>query len=313
MSLPSHERVRAVGALDEPPPYIHPDDLPPAGSYLDGEGSLHEDSLHGEGYLDEDSFHGESLDEKTSEPFAGERLDEVTLPGRFDLAQLRRHPWPRVRRPRAVLSTRERLRLRWAAARHRGRARLTTRRLLGAAIVIILLFTATQAIQQSRRVSAGLGNRQAIVVAVRDLNAGATIGPGDVALQEWPTALIPVGAITEPNTVLGQTTRQVVGTGEPLNHVDVGPGRFGLLADEVAVTVAATFAAPPAAIGDSVALYAVGASETPLGVEVDASLLGEGRLLAATEDSFTVAAPTSLVPAILRAQASGTVEVILLP
>jgi Flp pilus assembly protein CpaB len=99
------------------------------------------------------------------------------------------------------------------------------------------------------------GGPTTVAVARHDLSPGATAGPRSVELREWPSALVPDGALTEVPD--GDVVTQPVLAGEPLVAarlaadgllppgsralaVPTGPGRLGLRPGD-RVDVLATF------------------------------------------------------------------------
>lgn len=58
-----------------------------------------------------------------------------------------------------------------------------------------------------------------VVVATRDLAAGATVAPGDVVARPWPDGSLPAGTLTEPAHVQGRSLVGGVRAGEALTDV----------------------------------------------------------------------------------------------
>jgi Flp pilus assembly protein CpaB len=107
-----------------------------------------------------------------------------------------------------------------------------------AAIVLLLAALAT-----------GVGTRQApaspasaVVVAARDLPAGAELAAGDVETAAWASGTSPPAALTRAQDALGRRTAGALARGEPITTTRlVGPGlATGLPAGEVAVAVQVT-------------------------------------------------------------------------
>ena len=79
-----------------------------------------------------------------------------------------------------------------------------------------------------------------IVVATRDMPAGSTPGPSDVAVVDMPTALRPAGVLRAARQARGVALTGPIRRGEPLTDVRVT--RTGTAADSRAVALPARFA-----------------------------------------------------------------------
>ena len=195
------------------------------------------------------------------------------------------------------------------------RARLRVRRLTGRLAVVILIgaaFAAGAAAGTPTTGSTGSTGATAelvgVPVAARDLPAGHTIADHDVTLRTFPASAVVGEAAPDP---IGRTVSAPIYAGEPVIDVRLGAGgRFGLADGQVAVGVVPPLAPIPIAEGDIVALLAVGLD--PLGDAV-AEPLGRARVVAVDDRAVTVAVADDLAPAVLEAQAVGTVEITLTP
>lgn len=58
-----------------------------------------------------------------------------------------------------------------------------------------------------------------VLVAARDLPSGTALGPPDLAVVGWPTALVPAGALGAPGEADGRVLVGAVRAGEPLTDV----------------------------------------------------------------------------------------------
>src|SRR2546426_12796737 len=58
------------------------------------------------------------------------------------------------------------------------------------------------------------GPERQVLVAVHSLDAGSTIGPGDVAWRPWPHALLPAAPLARD--ALGRVARVALVPGQPL-------------------------------------------------------------------------------------------------
>jgi hypothetical protein len=55
-----------------------------------------------------------------------------------------------------------------------------------------------------------------VVVAARDIPLGTVLGPEDVGVMDWPSAVMPRGFATAPEEVVGRTLIANVNTNEPI-------------------------------------------------------------------------------------------------
>lgn len=144
------------------------------------------------------------------------------------------------------------------------------------------------------------GDTAEVVVALRDLEAGTTIGDGDVRTEAWPIALVPAGVVPAPE--VGTQVRQHVRRGEVLvDHDLAAEGPAGLVRDgQQAVTIRV----------DPDVLAALGVGD-PVGVVVAGEQTATGRVVAVGASSVTVAVPRSAAPGIADATLLGTATVVL--
>src|SRR5215218_643913 len=69
-----------------------------------------------------------------------------------------------------------------------------------------------------------------VVVAAVDLQAGAALKPGDLAVARWPAGLVPAGAVRSTSELTGHTLAGALRAGEPVTDVRlVGPGLTAFL------------------------------------------------------------------------------------
>jgi pilus assembly protein CpaB len=77
-----------------------------------------------------------------------------------------------------------------------------------------------------------------VLVAATDIAAGAPVGPADLAVRQWPDALVPAGALREPSAAEGRMLVGAARAGEPLTDVRLaGPAALGSRPDTAAVPV----------------------------------------------------------------------------
>lgn len=205
----------------------------------------------------------------------------------------------RTVRPERVDPLRVRLRLRRLATR------LAVVILLGVAFVTGVVARSSLADPAGEPSAADL---VAVPVATRDLDAGQTITDGDVAIRTLPAEAIPSAFASEP---IGLTVSSPIYEGELISTARLGAGgRFGLDDGHVAIGVIPPIAPIPTTPGDVVTLVAVGLD--PSGGAA-ARPLGRARVVEVDERAITVAVDEHLAPAVLEAQAVGTVEIALTP
>lgn len=122
-----------------------------------------------------------------------------------------------------------------------------------------------------------------VIVAARDLAAGAVLRSGDLHVQEWPTSIAPSARIAEP-AATGRVLATAVAAGEAITRSRLlGPGLLaGQPPDAVAVTIRVTDPASLAPIhaGDRVDVLAVTGSGEPPG-QAAAERIAAGALVLA--------------------------------
>ncbi|MFW3170579.1 Flp pilus assembly protein CpaB [Geodermatophilus sp. CPCC 206100] len=180
----------------------------------------------------------------------------------------------RLRRPRSLLHT----------------ARQALAGLLAAAALVLALRPdPAPAVPPEARTAPG-------VVATADLAPGAVLGPDDLTVVRWPTALRPVGTAAEPEPLVGQVLAGGLRAGEPVTDARlVGAGLTALLAPgQVAAPVRPADLAVSALVrpGDRVDVLATAPEAARAEVVAAAALVlaaprpdddGEGLLLLAVD------------------------------
>ncbi|HEY3749124.1 MAG TPA: SAF domain-containing protein [Pseudonocardiaceae bacterium] len=88
-----------------------------------------------------------------------------------------------------------------------------------------------------------------VVVAARDLTPGNTLAQADLSIRQLPAAVVPSGALTSRDAVIGRVLASAVRAGEPLTDVRlVGPADTALTTgDPNAATVPVRLADPDVA------------------------------------------------------------------
>jgi pilus assembly protein CpaB len=115
---------------------------------------------------------------------------------------------------------------------------------------------------QARRAA---GPMAAVVVAARDLDAGAAIAPADIRIAEMPEVYVPPAAVTAPSTAVGLVSAGPVGAGEVLVATRLGASGFGPTVGYGHVAVTVGFASVPQGLSaaDRVDAYATYAGARP--------------------------------------------------
>jgi Flp pilus assembly protein CpaB len=159
------------------------------------------------------------------------------------------------------------------------------------------------------------GPMAAVVVAARDLAAGAAIAPADVRLVPLPEVYVPPGAVTTPTDAVGLVNAGPVRAGEVMVSTRLATSGFApnVAPGDVAVTVG--FAAVPdgLTIADRVDAYATFAGARPY-----TTLVGEDLhilSIAEPQTGFEGASPTpvtldvdpEIARQLLQAAAAGTI------
>lgn len=173
----------------------------------------------------------------------------------------------------------------------RARRSLVLRWLVVAVAAVLVAVEAAGAGAGARAARARWGESAPVAVAVRDLDAGAVVGPADVAVELRPLAVLPAGAL--PTAPVGQVLTAAALAGEPLVAARVAPEGLSPVAALVpagwsAVAVAAS-PSPPLEPGDLVDVLA------PDVVAEGAVVVHVGR------DAVTVAVPVRDAPAVAEA------------
>jgi Flp pilus assembly protein CpaB len=121
-----------------------------------------------------------------------------------------------------------------------------------------------------------------VVVAVADLRAGSTLGPGDLAVVRMPPGLVPDGSVDSVDALTGRVLAAPLRTGEPVTDVRVvGAGLTAHLpAGQVAAPVRLADLAVAALVrtGDRIDVLA-----TPDGGTVAVVVAADALVLAAAD------------------------------
>lgn len=186
---------------------------------------------------------------------------------------------------------------------------------MGAVAALVLVATTVRSLWAAEAARAAWSTTAAVVVATRDLPAGAVLDPGDLDVVGLPDAVVPDDAVFgDPSAVVGATVRAPIVAGEAVAASRLGAGELGPTAAllpagwrGVAVPVGA---APPLRPGDRVQLVAVaggpGSGDPALVVADDA------EVLVVEDDTLTLAVPDAEVSDVVAAVARGLVAPVLL-
>jgi Flp pilus assembly protein CpaB len=168
--------------------------------------------------------------------------------------------------------------------------------------------------RRAERAQAATGPLATVVVAARDLSAGAAIGPDDVRLEQMPEVFLPPAAVPAAEAAVGLITAGPVGAGEVLVSTRLGASAFGLSVDPGHVAVTIGFASVPdgLTVADRVDAFATFGGARPYTSQVGEDL----RILslAPAEESFdgpgatkvTLDVDPETARLLLQAEATGT-------
>jgi pilus assembly protein CpaB len=181
--------------------------------------------------------------------------------------------------------------------------------------VLVTVVARVDAADRSRR---RWGETSSVLVAVRDLPAGTTLGPGDVAPVDWPVAHSPDGALEDLPADRRLTTDVVRGEvllGQRLGRAGEGAWSSLLGDGETAVQLPLREPTPGVAVGDHVDVMAPVAATIPdvvaeLSVEVVAH---DARVLDVRDDAVTVAVRRAEAVATAGAALGGLVSLVVRP
>jgi pilus assembly protein CpaB len=209
----------------------------------------------------------------------------------------------------------DRARAGWGPAlRSRPARRAARRRLAGVALVVASVAGVGHVAREAETARAGWGPVAAVVVAARELPAGARLGPQDLVTRSLPATAVPDGAVTTTGDAVGRHLRTAVPRGEALVGVrlaDPATGSTAALLPEGSVALGVTVPThgPVVAPGDVVDVWApsessarrVGTRAVVVAVSgIDDFAGGRGVTLAvATEDAAGVAAASLSGPVAL--------------
>lgn len=160
------------------------------------------------------------------------------------------------------------------------------------------------------------GEVAALVVSERTLEAGEVVSAADVRMSDWVASLAPADAFLDLDDVVGRQVTVPVGEGIPLTSLNFRDD--AALADipsgHVAVTIPVTDKlgiATGIAVGSHVMAYSVSDGATEL-IAGDATVLvapAAGGSLA-SRGTLTVAVAQDEVPAVLAAETSGDLRLV---
>lgn len=186
---------------------------------------------------------------------------------------------------------------RWAAAAPRTRSLLV-------GVVIVL----AAVLLSARATSSPWGEPATTVVAARGLGLAQVLTAGDVREVDRPVELLPEGAVTGAEDVIGRTTSRAIAPGAVITIGDVSPG--GPAAD-----------LPPGQVAFPLPLHPTAAVEPGQHVDlVTGDGSGSGHLLAAAalvlaveDETVWVAVRREEAPVLAGASRWGEVTPVLLP
>ena len=206
----------------------------------------------------------------------------------------------------------------WSLLRRLSRARVFVARHPVVYWTLVGTLAATAALAVDQRLDrvaearAAWGTSRSVLVAVRDIEPGAALGPRSVVSRVLPVAAladnavgaVPAGAVALHRIVAGEV---VLG-----HHVAPGPGAAGRLpAGTSGILVPASASGLPLALGDVVDVVAI---DDPLGAQAggDGSVLAAaGLVIGTTDDALVVAVDDADAARAAAAAASGRAVLVL--
>lgn len=167
----------------------------------------------------------------------------------------------------------------------------------------------------AERTRAAWGSTEVVAVATRALEAGATLGPGDMDLVARPAAVVPEGAVRELPT--GEVATAAIAEGEVLVAGRLARDLSSVAATlppgtrAVAIPVEAGLA-PPLEVGDHVDVLVALAPEAAGGGPPGFVVTADALVVDVAEEAVTVAVPRSAAPKIAVALGAGAVSLTLI-
>lgn len=187
---------------------------------------------------------------------------------------------------------------------------------MGALAAVLLVAITLRSLWAAEAARAAWSATTVVIVATRDLPAGAVVGPADLREQTLPLAVVPSGAATgDTAAVIGRRVTRPVLAGEPVVDARLAPAGLGPTAALLApgwraVSIRLGVAPPPLLPGDRVELVAVASG---VGTSGPASVIApDAEVVASDLDALVVAVPAEVVPTIVGAMANGLVTAVLL-
>lgn len=166
-------------------------------------------------------------------------------------------------------------------------------------------------VQRANRDAVRWGTRAPVVVAVHRLEAGHRIQPTDVQIRQWPTGVLPLGAASSVDAVVGRmpavpvaagqifTPGLIAGRNASPSALRVGRGRVG-------VTIETGAARPELATGSDVVVIASPDAQARSGAAAV-----EGRVVAVNDRFVTVSVIEQQASTLASLLAGGPVYVAL--
>jgi Flp pilus assembly protein CpaB len=194
----------------------------------------------------------------------------------------------------------------------RALARPAVRRLLVATLSVVTAIVVVALVGGAQAARDRWGRTRPVVVATRDLAAGAALDGGAVVVRDRPLGVVPAGALRTPPPA-GTVVRQPIVAGEPVVGARLAPdgltGAAALVpAGQRALAVPPGPAGtPPLAVGDRVDVVAVVAGGGGGGDPPALTLAERATVVAAGADAVTVAVPERAAPRVAWALTNGAV------
>ena len=190
--------------------------------------------------------------------------------------------------------------------------RVVRRRVVALLLAVVTTLTVSRTVTAARTAVDRWGPTAPVVVATALLPAGSELGPSTVRVEQWPTRLVPQGALT---AVDGRRTERTVAAGAPVTATDLAGAGRGAVASRlpdrtVGVTVPRGPAPAPVRPGDRVDVLGATADGRSLGAQ---QVAARATVVAVDRVTVTVAVRRSESEDVAAAAAAGTAVLVLVP
>jgi len=190
------------------------------------------------------------------------------------------------------------------------------RRLYWVAAIALAVLTANMvstALRRADAARAAWGETRSVLVARHRLEVGDVVAADDVAVESWPAAMLPRGAIESEADTIDRTVVEVVEQGEAVLAARLAPDGLRGVAALVpsgwrALAVPVGPAALPLSVGDRVDIVAaVGGTDASVSPSPSFVLADNALVIETDEQSVTVAVPADDAPRVSLGIVTGSI------